>query len=40
MEIILENNRLPSLVQDSLKHAEILREHVQKATWEIEYQLP
>lgn len=35
MKMILESDRLPNLVQDFLKHAEILRKLVQKATWEI-----
>lgn len=35
MKVILENNRLPSIVKDFLKHAEILRHLVQKATWEV-----
>lgn len=35
MKLILENNRLPNIVQDFLKHAETLRKLVQKATLEI-----
>ncbi|KAG9231371.1 hypothetical protein BJ875DRAFT_506721 [Amylocarpus encephaloides] len=35
MKIILENDRLPNIVQDFLRHAENLRKLVQKATWEI-----
>jgi hypothetical protein len=35
MRLILENDRLPNIVQDFLKHADILRKLVQKATWEI-----
>ena len=35
MKMILENDRLPKIVQDFLKKAETLRKLVQKATWEI-----
>ena len=35
MKMILENDRLPNIVQDFLRHAETLRKLVQKATWEI-----
>ncbi|KFZ04192.1 hypothetical protein V502_10338 [Pseudogymnoascus sp. VKM F-4520 (FW-2644)] len=35
MKIILENDRLPNIVKDFLKHADNLRKIVQKATWEI-----
>jgi len=35
LKMILENDRLPNIVQDFLRHAEILRKLVQKATWEI-----
>ena len=35
MKIILENDRLPNIVSDFLKHADNLRKIVQKATWEI-----
>lgn len=35
MRLILENGRLPSIVQDFLRHADTLRKLVQKATWEI-----
>ncbi|KFY59291.1 hypothetical protein V496_05718 [Pseudogymnoascus sp. VKM F-4515 (FW-2607)] len=35
MRIILENDRLPNIVKDFLKHADNLRRIVQKATWEI-----
>ena len=35
MEMILENGKLPKIVEDFLKHAENLRRLVQKATWEI-----
>lgn len=35
MKMILENNRLPDIVQDFLKHADNLRKLVQKATWEV-----
>lgn len=35
MKMILENNRLPNIVKDFLKHADSLRKLVQKATWEI-----
>ena len=35
IKLILENDRLPNIVQDFLKHAETLRQIVQKATWEI-----
>ena len=35
MKMILENDRLPNIVQDFLKHAGVLRKLVQKATWEV-----
>ena len=35
MKMILENDRLPNIVQDFLRHADTLRKLVQKATWEI-----
>jgi hypothetical protein len=35
MKMILENGRLPNIVNDFLKHADNLRKLVQKATWEI-----
>ncbi|MCJ1398882.1 hypothetical protein MMC11_002083 [Xylographa trunciseda] len=33
--MILENDRLPNIIQDFLRHAETLQKVVQKATWEI-----
>jgi hypothetical protein len=35
MKMILENDRLPNIVQEFLKHADTLRKLVQKATLEI-----
>ncbi|KND92704.1 Vegetative incompatibility protein HET-E-1, partial [Tolypocladium ophioglossoides CBS 100239] len=35
MKMVLENDRLPKIVEDFLKHADDLRKLVQKATWEI-----
>ena len=35
MKVILENGKLPKIVEDFLKHAEDLRRLVQKAVWEI-----
>ena len=35
MKLILENDRLPNIIQGFLKHAETLRKLVQKATLEI-----
>ncbi|KAJ2890888.1 hypothetical protein MKZ38_001226 [Zalerion maritima] len=35
MRMILENDRLPNIVDDFLRHADNLRKLVQKATWEI-----
>ncbi|KFY93587.1 hypothetical protein V498_04342 [Pseudogymnoascus sp. VKM F-4517 (FW-2822)] len=35
LKIILENDRLPDIIKDFLKHADNLRKLVQKATWEI-----
>lgn len=35
MKMILETDRLPNIVQDFLKHADILRKLVEKATWEV-----
>ena len=33
--LVLQNGRLPEIVQDFLRHADLLRKLVQKATWEI-----
>lgn len=33
--MVLETDRLPNIVQDFLRHADILRKLVEKATWEI-----
>ncbi|KAH7175806.1 hypothetical protein EDB81DRAFT_896495 [Dactylonectria macrodidyma] len=33
--LVLENDRLPNIAQDFLRHADTLRKLVQKATWEI-----
>lgn len=35
MRMIVESERLPNIVQDFLRHADILRKLVEKATWEI-----
>ena len=35
MKIVLETDRLPSIVQEFLRHANNLGKLVQKATWEI-----
>lgn len=35
MKMVLENGRLPNIVQDFLKYSENLQKLVQKATWEI-----
>lgn len=35
MKMVLEQDRLPEIVQDFLKHADTLRKLVQKATLEI-----
>lgn len=35
LRIILQNSRLPGVVQDFLREAEILRRLLEKATWEI-----
>lgn len=35
MKIVVETDRLPAIVDDFLRHADILRNLVQKATWEI-----
>lgn len=35
MTRILENGRLPNIVQDFLRHADTLRKVVEKAIWEI-----
>lgn len=35
IRLVLENDRLPIIVQDFLRHADTLRKLVQKATWEI-----
>lgn len=35
MKMVLETDRLPNIVQDFLRHADILRKLVEKATWEI-----
>jgi hypothetical protein len=35
LKMALETHHLPQLVQDFLRHADVLRKLVQKATWEI-----
>ena len=35
MRMIAESERLPNIVQEFLRHADILRKLVEKATWEI-----
>lgn len=35
IRMVVEKDRLPEIVQDFLRHADILRKTVQKATWEI-----
>lgn len=35
IEMVLETDRLPNIVQDFLKHSDTLQKLVQKATWEI-----
>lgn len=35
MKIVLEDGRLPEIVRDFLRHSDLLRKLVQKATWEI-----
>ena len=35
LKMIRDNERLPNIVQDFLKHAETLRKLVEKATWEV-----
>lgn len=35
VKMVLETDRLPSIVQEFLKHANNLAKLVQKATWEI-----
>jgi len=35
MRMVLENGRLPDIVSDFLRHADLLRKLVEKATWEI-----
>lgn len=35
MKMTLENQRLPDIVKEFLRHADLLRKIVQKATWEI-----
>lgn len=35
LKMILQNNQLPSIVEEFLRHADNLRKLVQKATWEI-----
>ena len=35
MKMVLEQGRLPEIVQGFLKQADFLRKLVQKATWEI-----
>ncbi|KAK3897898.1 hypothetical protein C8A05DRAFT_38527 [Staphylotrichum tortipilum] len=35
LEVVLDNGRLPAIVDEFLKHADHLRKLVQKATWEI-----
>lgn len=35
MRVVLQDGGLPEIVQDFLRHADLLRKLVQKATWEI-----
>lgn len=35
LKMMLESDRLPTIVQEFLKEAETLRKLIQKATWEI-----
>lgn len=35
LKMVLETDRLPNIVQDFLRHADVLRKLVEKATWEI-----
>lgn len=35
MRMVSENDRLPGIVQEFLRHADTLQKLVQKATWEI-----
>jgi len=35
IKMVVEKDRLPEIVQDFLRQADILRKTVQKATWEI-----
>lgn len=35
MKMILETDRLPNIIQDFLRHADVLRKLIEKATWEI-----
>ncbi len=35
LDVVLDNGRLPAIVDDFLKHADHLRKLIQKATWEI-----
>lgn len=35
IKMVLETDRLPSIVQDFLRHSDTLRSLIQKATWEI-----
>jgi hypothetical protein len=35
VKTVLETDRLPSLVQDFLSQADILRKLIQRATWEV-----
>jgi hypothetical protein len=35
MKMVLENDRLPNIVQDFLRHADMLRKIIEKATWEV-----
>ncbi|KAK1832788.1 hypothetical protein QBC39DRAFT_348224 [Podospora conica] len=35
MRVVLQDGRLPDIIKDFLRHADLLRKLVQKATWEI-----
>lgn len=35
MKMVLETDRLPNIIQDFIKYSDILRNLVEKATWEV-----
>ena len=35
VKMVLETDRLPNIIQEFLRHADVLRKLIEKATWEV-----